>query len=222
MCLSQQHRKSKAHSGASSLLTASRFLFLEETMCSFRAVLSSWGTCSRSHSCWILSLRLSHVDSLSAFTSCSCRINWSGQKQPQCCVQRAIFNTSQHLENSQFDLSLKLKLNLIMQKHLAWQSSSLRAVMLSRDRQKESSSSQTTSFSKLLSGMWSSSSMCNVICFLSSMNSACRFACQQTTPLVQETSQLSEITTHTRTHEALTSPAKQKLSNRILNWGKNK
>lgn len=54
--------------------------------------------------------------------------------------------------------------------------SSLSDVILSLERQNESSSSQMTSFSKLVSGIWSSSSMYKMICFLSSLNSACRFA----------------------------------------------
>lgn len=59
---------------------------------------------------------------------------------------------------------------------LTWQMSSFRDVIFSLERQKESSSSHTTSFSKLVSGMWSSSSMCNIICFFRAMNSACRLA----------------------------------------------
>lgn len=55
-----------------SLLTASRFLFLDLTMCSLKASLSSWGTFSLSHSCWIFSLRPSHVASFSALRSSSC------------------------------------------------------------------------------------------------------------------------------------------------------
>lgn len=54
-------------------LTASRFIFLDETMCSLKASLSSWGTCSRLHSCWIFSRWRSHVASFCALHSSSWR-----------------------------------------------------------------------------------------------------------------------------------------------------
>lgn len=61
---------------------------------------------------------------------------------------------------------------------LTWQMSSFRDVIFSLERQNESSSSHKTSFSMLVSGMWSSSSMYNIICFFRALNSACRLACR--------------------------------------------
>lgn len=61
---------------------------------------------------------------------------------------------------------------------LTWQMSSFSDVMFSLERQNASSSSQTTSFSKLVSGTLSSSSMCRTICLLRPVNSACLFNCE--------------------------------------------
>lgn len=155
-----------------SLLTASRFLFLDVTMCSLKASLSSCGTFSLSHSCWIFSLWLSHIASFSALRSSSC-----GTRKTPPFSEDASAGILHSGSGQSFLITTGAGWHG-QKVRLTWQMSSFRDVIFSLERQNESSSSHTTSFSKLVSGMWSSSSMCNIICFFRAMNSACRLTCK--------------------------------------------